>query len=195
MKIIFSPLLKKISLYFRYHPDQEWSIVSFVFLLTMLFVVRWNNASDNFDFNVNETIEMVELRLSEPRQTSDIQESSESSDVEDTIKEKPLSFGSDSTGFNDIDNSAIPPKPLFSRTPRYPDSMRKAGIEGVVVIELGINESGEVLYGKIVKSLGIEFDIAVIEWAKRVKFYPAKTPEKIPMKCRICLPIRFKLEG
>jgi TonB family protein len=188
-------LIKKMSLYFRYHPDMGWSLVSFIFLLSMLFVVHWSESSDNSDFNVNETIEMVELRLSEPKQAFEIQESSESSDTEQTIEEKPLSFGSDSAEFNDLDNSAIPPRPLFSRTPRYPDSMRKAGIEGVVVIELGINESGEVLYGKITKSLGKEFDIVVLEWAGRIKFYPAKTSDRNPMKCRIRLPIRFKLEG
>lgn len=195
MKKIISSRINKMSIYFRHHPDMGWSIVSFIFLLSMLFVVHWSESSDNPDFDINETIEMVELRLSEPKQASDIQESSESSDTEQTIEEKPLSFGSDSTEFNNIENSAIPPRPLFSRTPRYPDSMRKAGIEGVVTIELGIDESGEVLYGKIIKSLGKEFDIAVIEWAKRIKFYPAKTREKLPMKCRICLPIRFKLEG
>jgi TonB family protein len=195
MKKIISPRLNKMSIYFRHHPDMGWSLVSFVFLLSILSVVHWSESSDNIDFNVNETIEMVELRLSEPKQASDIQESSESSDAEQTIEEKPLSFGSDSAEFNDLDNSAIPPKPLFSRTPRYPDSMRKAGIEGVVVIELGINESGEVLYGKITKSLGKEFDNVVLEWARRIKFYPAKTSDRNPMKCRICLPIRFKLEG
>ena len=174
-----------------------WSILSFIILFSMLFVIRWSESSDNVDFNIDETMEMVELRLSGPVHLPEIQESSDSTEslIEEKIEDKPLTFGTDSDEFSDLENSSVPPMPLFSKTPRYPDSMRKAGIEGVVVIELGISESGDVLYGKIVKSLGKEFDIVVVEWAKNIKFYPAKTEERVPMKCRINLPIRFKLEG
>jgi TonB family protein len=194
---ILNSIITKLKIYFRHRPHMGWSIVSFIFLFSMLFVVRWSESSDSMDFNIDETMEMVELRLSGPAQFQDIQESTDSTEslIEEKIEDKPLTFGSDSDEFNDLENSALPPRALFSKTPKYPDSMRKAGVEGVVVIELGINETGEVLYGKIIKSLGKEFDIVVIEWAKKIKFYPAKTKERIPMKCRINLPIRFKLEG
>ncbi len=190
-------IITKTKIYFRHRPHMGWSIVSFIILFSMLFVVHWRESSDAIDFNIDETMEMVELRLSGPAHLQEIQESSDSSEslIEEKIEEKPLTFGTDSDEFNDLENSSVPPRPLFSKTPRYPDSMRKAGVEGVVVIELGINETGEVLYGKIAKSLGKEFDIVVLEWAKTIKFYPAKTRERIPMKCRIRLPIRFKLEG
>ena len=83
---------------------------------------------------------------------------------------------------------------MFSRLPRYPDSMRKAGVEGVVVIELGIDESGTVVFGRIVRSLGREFDAAVIDWARGIRFRPALTKDRVPMRCRIRLPVRFRLE-
>ncbi|PKL16600.1 MAG: hypothetical protein CVV49_15395 [Spirochaetae bacterium HGW-Spirochaetae-5] len=190
-------LIVKTRTYFRHRPHMGWSILSFIILFSMLFVIRWSESSDNVDFNIDETMEMVELRLSGPVHLPEIQESSDSTEslIEEKIEDKPLTFGTDSDEFSDLENSSVPPMPLFSKTPRYPDSMRKAGIEGVVVIELGISESGDVLYGKIVKSLGKEFDIVVVEWAKNIKFYPAKTEERVPMKCRINLPIRFKLEG
>jgi len=182
--------------YIKLRPHLGWSIFSFFFLLFMLLIVRWSESSDTVDFTVYETMEMIELRMVEQQSISEIEESDEAEPVVEEIpEEKPLCFGVDSPEFSDLGDSAIPPRPLFSRLPRYPDSMRKAGIEGVVAIELGINENGEVLYGKIVRSLGKDFDIAVIEWAKRIKFYPAKTKEKMPMKCRIILPVRFKLEG
>ncbi len=197
MNNILNSVIAKTKIYFRHRPHMGWSIVSFIFLFSMLFVVSWSESSDNMDFNIDETMEMVELRLSGPAHLPEIQESTDSAEslIEEKIEDKPLTFGADSDEFNDLQNSSVPPRALFSKTPRYPDSMRKAGIEGVVVIELGINEAGEVLYGKIVKSLGREFDIVVIEWAKKIKFYPAKTKERVPMKCRINLPIRFKLEG
>lgn len=182
--------------YIRLRPHLGWSIISFMFLLLMLLTVRWSESSDSADFNVSETFEMIELRLAEQQSIPEIKESDDSeSVVEEIPDEKPLCFGVDSPDFSDLADSAIPPRPLFSKLPQYPDSMRKAGVEGIVVIEIGINEIGQVLYGKIVKSLGREFDTAVIEWAKKIKFYPAKTIEKVPMKCRIILPVRFKLEG
>lgn len=188
---------ERIKLYFRHHPDTGWALISFIFLLSMLFIVHWSESSDIDEFNVEETMEMVELRLSEPKQIAEIVENSESSEskIEELTENKPLTFGSDSPDFNDLDNSSTPPRPLFSKTPPYPDSMRKAGVEGVVAVELGINECGDVVYGKIVRSLGKDFDIAVIVWAKRIRFYPAKNSSREAMKCRILLPVRFKLEG
>lgn len=188
---------EKIRIYFRHHPDMGWGIISFVFLLLILVTVRWSGSVNPDDFTVEETMEMVELRMSEPLQEPAVEVST---DVTETVikekpEEKPLSFGSATSDFNDLDNSNIPPRPLFTRTPPYPDSMRKAGIEGVVAIELGINEKGDVVYGKIVRSLGRDFDAAVIDWAKRIRFYPAKNSSREPMKCRILLPVRFKLEG
>ena len=188
---------EKIKIYFRHHPDMGWALLSLLFLLSMLFIVHWGESSDIDEFNVEETMEMVELRLSEPKQIAEIVESSESSEskIEELTEDKPLAFGSDSPDFNELDNQSTPPRPLFSRTPPYPDSMRKAGIEGVVAIELGINENGDVVYGKIARSLGKDFDMAVIDWAKRIRFYPAKNSSREPVKCRILLPVRFKLEG
>ena len=182
--------------YIKLRPHLGWSVFSFFFLLFMLLIVRWSGSSATPYITVNETMEMLELRMAEQQSISEIEESDEAEPVvEDIPEEKPLCFGVDSPEYNDLGDTATPPKPLFSRLPRYPDSMRKAGVEGVVAIELGISENGEVLYGKIVKSLGMDFDIVVIEWAKGIKFYPARTKERIPMKCRIILPVRFKLEG
>jgi hypothetical protein len=64
----------------------------------MLFIVHWSESSDIDEFNVEETMEMVELRLSEPKQIADIVESSESSEskIEELTEDKPLTFGSDS---------------------------------------------------------------------------------------------------
>jgi TonB family protein len=196
MTELFVNKYRKLHRYIRLRPNLGWSVFSFFVLLFMLFVVRWSESSDASDFSVSETIEMIELRLAEQLSVSEVKESEDEESVAEEIpEEKPLCFGEDSPEFSDLNDSVIPPRPLFSKLPQYPSSMRKAGVEGVVSIELGIDESGQVLFGKIVKSLGKEFDMAVIEWARRIKFYPAKTREKIPMKCRIILPVRFKLEG
>ena len=188
---------ERIQVYFRHHPDLAWAFASLIFLCSMLFIVHWSESSGIDEFDVDETMEMVELRLSEPKQIAEIVEGTGSSElkIEELTEEKPLNFGSYSPDFNDPDNSSTPPRPLFTRTPPYPDSMRKAGVEGVVAVELGINENGDVVYGRIVRSLGKDFDAAVICWAKKIRFYPAKNRNREPIKCRILLPVRFKLEG
>ncbi len=193
---MYSAAHEKLRIYFHHHPELGWSILSLVLLLILIMTVRFNAPCNVADFDVDETIEMIEMRFAIPEQMGDL-EVSDAVDpaVKQDTERMPIGFGTDSVDFNEIDSLSNPPRPIFTRTPPYPESMRRAGIEGIVVIELGINERGEVVYGKIVKSLGKDFDYAVVEWAKNIKFYPAKTEARVPMKCRINLPVRFKLEG
>ena len=187
-------LSHRMARYLRLRPPLLWSLVSFVVLFGMLFVVRWSESFDAKDFASFEAFEMVELRLSRMETQADIALSDAAAPEMKTPEEKPQEFGSEDGSFEALSDSALPPRPVFSRLPRYPESMRKAGVEGVVVIELGIDESGTVVFGRVVKSLGREFDAAVIDWAQNIRFRPALTKERVPMRCRIRLPIRFKLD-
>ncbi len=184
----------RIARYVRLRPPLWWSLVSFVLLLAMLFVVRWSESFDAKDFASFEAFEMVELRLSRLETQADIAVSDALAPEMKLPEERPQEFGSEDGSFGALSDTALPPRPVFSRLPRYPESMRKAGVEGVVVIELGIDESGTVVFGRVVKSLGREFDAAVIDWARGIRFRPALTKERVPMRCRIRLPIRFRLE-
>ncbi len=181
--------------YVRLRPPLMWSLVSFAVLFALLFAVRWSESFDAKDFASFEAFEMVEIRLSRLETQADITLSDSAALAPEVPEEKPASFGSEDGSFEALADSALPPRPVFSRLPRYPESMRKAGVEGVVVVELGIDESGTVVFGRIVRPLGREFDAAVIEWARRISFRPALTKERVPMRCRIRLPIRFKLDS
>jgi len=187
-------LSHRVVRYVRLRPPLLWSMVSFVVLFGMLFVVRWGASIDARDFASFEAFEMVELRLSRLDTQADIAVSDAAAPEMKLPEEKPQEFGSEDGSYEALSDSALPPRPVFSRLPRYPESMRKAGVEGVVVIELGIDESGAVVFGRIVRSLGREFDAAVIAWARNISFRPALTKERVPMRCRIRLPIRFRLE-
>lgn len=187
-------LSHRVVRYVRLRPPLLWSMVSFVVLFGMLFVVRWGASIDARDFASFEAFEMVELRLSRLDTQADIAVSDAAAPEMKLPEEKPQEFGSEDGSYEALSDSALPPRPVFSRLPRYPESMRKAGVEGVVVIELGIDESGAVVFGRIVRSLGREFDAAVIAWARSISFRPALTKERVPMRCRIRLPIRFRLE-
>jgi len=187
---------KRIITYIYLRPPLMWSLISFAVLLIMMTAVRWKDSSEEKSFETLESFTVVELRMPELQKNPDI-------DIKDTavteqepdVREEEMRFGAADGTFETLEDGSVPPRPVFSRLPRYPDSMRKAGVEGIVVIELGIDESGVVVYGRIVKSLGREFDAAVIGWARNLRFYPATTKERKPFRCRIRLPIRFKLES
>ena len=179
--------------YFRLRPAQGWSSLFFTAAIILLFAVKWSNSINTDDYTDLTQFQMIELEIPETISEPDI--AFEEPEEEEVAKEeeKPLKFGDDSK-FGDMSNTAIPPKPRLYAVPRYPESMRKAGIEGVVEIELGIDESGKIVYGRIVRSLGKAFDEVVISWAKTIKFWPAMDPDRNPIKCKIRLPVRFKLE-
>jgi len=76
--------------------------------------------------------------------------------------------------------------------PIYPDKEKKSGIEGVVILEIKIDEKGNVFDVTIIKSAGKNFDKAAVASIKKTVFYPGKIKgEAVPVKIRV--PIRFRL--
>ncbi|MDA8793812.1 energy transducer TonB, partial [Bacteriovoracaceae bacterium] len=65
------------------------------------------------------------------------------------------------------------PKVLNEIRPVYPEEMKKKGIEGNVVMNILIDQKGNVRDVKVVKSMGPEFDQAAINAMKRFEFRPA----------------------
>ena len=108
-------------------------------------------------------------------------------------KDKTLKFGDDSGHYDLSAMSVVPPKPRVSALPPYPSSVRKLGIEGIIVVEVGIDENGTIVYAKIVKKLHPVLNKTVIEWIKHISFYPAIDPDGKPFRCKIYWPIRFQL--
>ena len=77
--------------------------------------------------------------------------------------------------------------------PEYPDMARMAELEGVVMVQIGVNEFGDVVEANVVS--GIEgLNQAAIEAVYKWKFRPAKQRD-IPVPVRIVVPIRFTLRG
>lgn len=77
---------------------------------------------------------------------------------------------------------------------KYPEIARKAGIEGTVFVEAVIDEVGNVVSTRIVKSLGHSgCDEAAVEAIRKVKWKPAKQRDK-SVKVRISIPVKFRLK-
>jgi len=100
-----------------------------------------------------------------------------------------VAFGQDAMQFPDVD---VKPKIEENISPIYPDSARKAGIEGLVVVTLIIDENGNVEDGKILKSIPA-LDQAALDAAMTIKFYPAQHAGK-PVKVAMNVPFQFKLK-
>ncbi len=194
MSRVKNPLLRYVLL----RPPLLWSVVMTLALTSLLFAVRWGG--DFADLSLDDAVEfqMVEFRIPAGVTRPDIQVSDNPDQAEvrepEKKEEEKLRFGDDSGEFGDLANAAVAPRPIFNALPQYPASMRRAGIEGVVIIEIGIDTDGRVLYGRIVQSLGREFDRTVIEWARHLRFHPALDRERSPMRSRVRFPVRFRLE-
>lgn len=95
-----------------------------------------------------------------------------------------------------------PPRPLHQVTaapkfrdrtePVYPESMRRDGREGVVVLEVEVDEAGRAAAVIVAESAGAEFDAAAVAAVKASVFDPARIGD-VPVRVRIRIPVTFRL--
>ena len=93
-----------------------------------------------------------------------------------------------------------PPRPEggfaeLQRRVAYPEVARKAGIQGKVLVQVKIDENGDVVEHQILESLGNNgCDEAALNAVKSVKWVPAKQGDD-PVAVWVAIPIVFKLNG
>ena len=74
--------------------------------------------------------------------------------------------------FGELDKK---PKPISIPAPKYPEKMRRAGIEGTVTLKVLVDIDGTVTEIRVHKSSGYtEFDQAAINALRKAKFEPAE---------------------
>lgn len=85
------------------------------------------------------------------------------------------------------------PELLTPIRPIYPDSARKAHIEGKVVVKVLIDKEGTPSKSQILKNSGTDiFDNAAMQAVMNVKYKPAEQNGK-PLKVWMVIPINFKI--
>ncbi len=92
----------------------------------------------------------------------------------------------------------FPPEPVggfaaILKHLRYPEDARKEGIEGRVVVHVCVDENGDVVGTKILKSLRKDMDEAAVEAVRAVKWRPA-LQRNIPVKAWVAIPVIFRLK-
>ncbi len=91
-------------------------------------------------------------------------------------------------------SSSAKPDYLRNPPPRYPESAREARQEGVVLLSVEVSENGEALSVEVMQTSGYQvLDTAAVEAVKGWKF-KAATAAGVPIKSRVEVPVRFRLE-
>lgn len=136
--------------------------------------------SEDEDIPEDATIEMTEINLDElPPPPPPPEEDAEETPIFVAYDEAPEPIG----GFQAIQNNLV-----------YPEIARKAGVEGRVYVNVLIDERGNVIDAKILKSLGNNgCDEAAVAAIRKVKWKPAKQRDK-PVKVWVGIPVHFKLK-
>ena len=78
--------------------------------------------------------------------------------------------------------------------PHYPESARRAGVQGITMLKLRVLENGKVGEVQIEQSAGhADLDNAAVDAVKRWLFEPARMG-KIPVAVWVLLPVKFELQ-
>ena len=87
----------------------------------------------------------------------------------------------------------VPPAPLAKFHPRYPDSCRRRGEEGVVALDVEVDVKGYAAEVTVVESSGFaKLDAAAVAAVQSARFTPALVGGK-PVAGSIRIPIAFRL--
>lgn len=95
----------------------------------------------------------------------------------------------DDTIYTKVDDNPVPVK---TPPPRYPESLKREGISGVVAVILVIDEKGTITDASISKSSHHDFEKPALDAVKTWKFKPAKKDGN-PVKVRVTIPLRFNV--
>jgi protein TonB len=96
-----------------------------------------------------------------------------------------------------LEGHTVPPEALDStrnRRPTYPEASRRRGEQGVVRLELFVDQVGRITEVRVVESSGFAaLDTAALEAVRDWRFRPAQRAG-LPVVARIIHPVHFRLE-
>ena len=101
--------------------------------------------------------------------------------------------GSGGEGSGEGSGASTLPTGGYQVKPRYPDSARRRGVEGTVIIKAYVTEQGRVEQIQIEQSAGhADLDEAAVEAVGRWRFEPARRGRQ-PIAIWVSIPVRFML--
>lgn len=91
-----------------------------------------------------------------------------------------------------VGGRVTPPVPLYRPDPEYSEEARKAKLQGIVIVEVVVDENGRVRNPKILQSLGLGLDEQAVKSVLTWKFKPAMRAGK-PVAVTIDVHTSFRL--
>jgi TonB family protein len=86
------------------------------------------------------------------------------------------------------------PVNVYRRDPVYPELARKAGLQGVVIVEATIDRQGNVIEANVLRDPGLGCGAAVVEALRSWKYRPA-TRNGRPVSIIVTVTVTFRLAG
>jgi protein TonB len=96
----------------------------------------------------------------------------------------------DETIYTKVDENPVPVK---TPPPKYPESLKRDGVSGVVAVVIVIDEKGGIMSSSIAKSSHPDFERPALDAVKNWKFKPAKK-DGATVKVKVTVPLRFNVE-
>jgi protein TonB len=106
-----------------------------------------------------------------------------------SLEPGPTGTTGDTFGVEELEK---PPEVLFAVAPVYPASLRRAGVEGRVVLLVVVDENGQVQEARVERSTRPEFEAPALEAIRKWRFRPGQKDGK-PVRTFLRQPIRFSL--
>jgi len=126
----------------------------------------------NADFSLNETLEIPDPPKEMPKKQE------EEEDFFVAVEQMPELIGSLSELKSNV---------------QYPETARKAEIQGIVVVQFIVNEKGEVEKPRVIRGIGGGCDEEAIRVTKMAEFKPGKQRGE-PVRVQYSMPFRFILK-
>ena len=103
----------------------------------------------------------------------------------------PAAAVSDGGSFS-VSEVEKPPELISAVPPVYPASLRRAGVEGRVVLVFVVDEQGQVQDPRVEQSTRPEFEAPALEAVRKWRFRPAQKDGR-PVRAHLRQPIRFSI--
>lgn len=75
----------------------------------------------------------------------------------------------------------------------YPESAKKAGIQGKVFVSVVVNEEGKIISAEVLKGAHPELDSAALSAVNKISFTPGEHQGK-KVKVKLVIPVQFRLQ-
>ena len=109
----------------------------------------------------------------------------------------PLPAAPPPPAFAPVDEESVAewPKESFKPDAEYPEVARRMGIEGRVLVRIGIDRKGNVKSARVLEKVGYGMDEAAVKAILQFKFKPARRADGEPVDIVITYGFVFKLPG